>query len=227
MAKLLFQTFPKGDGENIKNFLDTHLINTQLVFDKRSSLSFLRYEAPQIFMLETAVIDRNIVTFVQEIRKAQFNHPIIILGENIQGESKKFIGSKSDGILHLINVPFTESELLSLCKKLLINPSLGAQKFTRYKTDFLLDVEGLHTGELQTSRMINLSKGGAYCEFETAPKFDIGEFLKLTIPADGEFLERTMNGKIVWIKKKSLSNPKPGLGVRFVGMTEFYQSLLG
>ena len=176
-------------------------------------------------MIETLKLDKNLINFVSEIRKSKYSHPIIIVGENIQKQGSRFLGDS--GLVHLLNRPLVNNDLLNLCRKLLRNPAIKSQKHPRYKTSLELDIEGLQSGEVYPTKMKNLSKGGAYVEFDESPKFSPGEFLKLTIPADGEILERTLNGKVVWLQKKSLSNSKPGLGIRFVGADELYRSLLG
>ncbi|MCB0415426.1 MAG: PilZ domain-containing protein [Bdellovibrionales bacterium] len=224
MSKVLYQAKPKGNGEEIKSYLESHLVTTQLSFDKRSSLSFLRYEPPQIFVMEVPKVESNVSYFIDEVRAANFDRPIVLLGGKITTQRNKL--NCDSKLIHFMDLPLNKDLLLSLLRKLLMNPSCTPQRHPRFVTELELDIEAMQTGEVYTSKMVNLSKGGAFCEFQENPKFQAGELIKLNIPSDGNISERTLNGKVVWIQKKSLMNPTPGLGVRFVGVDELYQSLL-
>ena len=99
---------------------------------------------------------------------------------------------------------------------LLITKNIPQQVHPRFITNQKAVIESAYSGDAVTSSMFNLSKGGAYCEFEADESFRIGDVLRIKIQLNDMNLERVMNAKLVWKTRRGSYSGKPGIGVKFI-----------
>ena len=222
MSKVLLFTYAQTNSDSLKTLLEKHYIDVQVTRDKKSTESYLRYESPQLLIMEKKVFENNDLLYIDDLRDKKFDRPILFL----TSEYNNFDPIMKKHRIHFLTTPAVDSELLSLTKKLLSAPSSVPQRFKRHNTNINFDIESMSDGEVTNSIMTNLSKGGLYCTFEDDPKFVKGDLVRINIPLNELKTTRSMTGKIVWQTKKSLSNPKPGLGIQFINAQEMYASLM-
>ena len=222
MSKVLLFSYAQTNSDNLKNLLEKHYVDVQITRDKKSTESYLRYESPQLLIIEKNIFENNDLLYITDLRQKKFDRPILFL----TSEFKNFDPILEKHRIHFLTTPVVNKELLNLTKKLLSAPSSIPQRHARHNTDINFDIESMADGEVTSSKMTNLSKGGLYCVFEDDPKFSKGDLVRINIPLNELNTTRSMTGKIIWKTKKSLSNPNPGLGIQFINAQEMYSSLM-
>jgi len=225
MSTVLLQSFSHGEFGEIKEMLTNHMIDVEATYDKKSTISYLRFETPQLLIIEKRRLEKRDLHYIAEIRNYKYDRPIIIIANETKVSPSLL--SKPGSMIHLVDAPVNEKYFLNLVKKLLIKPSLKAQRFKRHTTNVSLDIESLSNGDMFNSTLVNLSVGGMYCEFNDDPEVKMGDLVRVNFELDEIDKSRTMNGQVVWKTKKSLRNPNPGLGIKFINAQDMYNLLLG
>ena len=128
--------------------------------------------------------------------------------------------------LHVVQEPVEEKTLFGLARKLVVSKNIPQQKFRRFRTNQVAEVEAIMEGDSLSGNMYNLSKGGAYCEFDGPRVFAVGDLVRMKINLADMKSERLMNAKVVWTTVKGRTSGRPGVGMQFVNAQDTYKYLI-
>lgn len=106
--------------------------------------------------------------------------------------------------------------IVGVSKKLLIARSVPQQLHYRFSTNQLTIMEVAQSGAYTMSNMYNLSKGGAYCEYDKDFDLPIGEVVKIRVHLQEVRKERSLPAKVVWKTREGAYSGRYGVGLRFI-----------
>jgi Tfp pilus assembly protein PilZ len=161
---------------------------------------------------------------IQQLKRAHSTFPVLIVASNIDkhfGEQLSFLAD-----VHMLLKPITEKSLIGLIRKLLVAHRVPKQVYQRFNTNQIAQMEALSNGDNILSSMYNLSKGGAYCEYEGQDPISVGDLLRLKVVLDETQKEYTFNAKVVWTTTKGRFTGRFGCGFKFVSAKDTYRSML-
>ncbi len=222
MTKILIQSKDLTEARKISHMLEDYYFSAQVSFGRQSTYNQFVHESPEIFIYCCNTINSLVLDYVVELRNRGFKLPIILVVENV-GSSDKFIKNHSG--VHVIERKYISISLRKLCLKLSEKPKSLSQIFKRYSTDLSLEIENLYDGRGVSSRMINLSLGGAQCLSEKDPKFHEGDLVRLKIKLEEVDRFHNMNAKVVWINEDAVTG-QMGFGLEFISEHDLYTQLI-
>jgi DNA-binding NtrC family response regulator len=223
MAKILILTSQNRDLISLERLFNKHLYETQFAYDRRSSEALLRYEKPNLFIWDTHTFESKNVQYLKNIRNMGYQSPILVMANEINNATENSLLDVKRA--HYTKLPTEPSRLVKLTHKLIMDPNVKKQSHVRFSTDQSLEVEKILTGENYHSDMKNLSKGGAYCEFNTSVQLNKGDLTRLNLSLDNVNNSHKMNAQVVWKEFDSFQQ-KCGIGFRFLSTQDLYKYLM-
>ncbi|MBT4763380.1 MAG: PilZ domain-containing protein [Bdellovibrionaceae bacterium] len=223
MANILIQSAQSRDLHGLERLFNKHLYETQFSYNKRSTEALIRYEKPSLFVWDMHSLNRKVIPFLKNLRNTGFQAPILILANEIDSNIVKEL--KHIDRAHHVKLPTVPNKLIKLTHKLVTNPNIKHQAFTRFDTNQTLDVENILTGENFDSLMKNLSMGGAYCEFDGPVQLNKGDLTRLNLSLDNVKNTHKMNAQVVWKEHDSIQQ-KYCVGFRFLNTQDLYKHLM-
>lgn len=161
---------------------------------------------------------------IQTLRKMGYNYPILYILDQMNPLAEKCFAEEPK--LFYLEKPFEIKMIQGLAKKLLTTRTADRQAFRRYHTNQKAALEAFISGEQFETKMLNLSKGGAYFELMKRPNMNVGELLRMKIQLEQMEKEHQVHGRIVWTTPKGHSGGRYGIGVEFIKSEEIYRHLL-
>jgi response regulator RpfG family c-di-GMP phosphodiesterase len=175
-----------------------------------------------VFDFET--VDEDTLQIVNWLREMDCNFPILMVAKSISREIENQINMLSD--IYVLTDPITEKSIVGLVRKLLVVKKVPKQIYRRFDTNQIAHIEGLSTGDVLMTSMYNLSKGGAYCEFESPTMVAVGDMYRFKVFINDTNSEYTFNAKIIWTTPKGRFSGRFGCGVKFVSAKDAYHELM-
>ncbi len=159
-------------------------------------------------------------TLLRELRNKNYQGPILVCAK---AEVRVIRELRNLREVVFLPKPFETKELLGIARKMLLARNISQQVHRRYLTTQDAEIE--ISGKIMTTRVKNLSKGGAFLEFLSASAPTVGEYV--TVKLELKDLNRVykMPAKIVWTQKHG--NRGLGIGVEFTGQGEVQRSIIG
>jgi Tfp pilus assembly protein PilZ len=221
---LLYSELGQGTspvGDSIERHL-SHAVFT--ANDARSLNNKLRDKVYNLFVIEVGEAAEKTLEFLHDLRREGFTFPIVVVANRASFPMQERFNSIQD--VHLLMRPFHEKNLLGIVRKLLMSKKVPKQMFRRFNTNQIAEVEALNTGSSLLTSMYNLSKGGAYCEFESEDNFTVGDFIRVKVSIPDTNNQYTFNAKVVWTTVKGRFSGRFGCGLRFVTAKDTYRALM-
>jgi Tfp pilus assembly protein PilZ len=225
MQKILLISETAESSDEIKSLIERDL--PYQVFTALDSDSVKVQLESKVFNL--AIVDCQAVTvetlaMISWLKGASYNFPIMVLTDKIQPTLQGKMNLLHD--IHVLLRPALEKSILGLVRKLMVAKRVPKQNFRRFNTNQIAQMEALTTGDSLLTSMYNLSKGGAYCEFEGAAPLTIGDMIRVKVFLNDTNSEYTFNAKIVWTTPKGRFSGRFGCGFKFVSSKDMYKALL-
>lgn len=225
MSKILIQSRTEAQAEELKNCLEKRLSYSVFISNSFAETRKMLDQKPyQLVILDLAEFAQQELQFVQEVRQAGFNYPLLALAE-ILDEAACFQAIDSFKS-YFLQKPTEVKALQGMARKLMVQRTIPHQKHRRYKTDQTAQIESFMTAQSIESKMFNLSLGGAY--FEASKKqanVGIGDLVRLQVPTRHEEQPHQMTGRVVWTTRQGSYAGGYGIGVEFIKGKDFYSHL--
>jgi Tfp pilus assembly protein PilZ len=221
---LLYTEMGKGAspvGESIERQLSHRVFTAN---DKASLNNRLRDKVYNLFIVEVAEANEKTMQFMQELRNEGFHFPILVVASRASFPVQERFNSVPEA--HLLLRPFHEKNLVGIVRKLLVSKRVPKQMFRRFNTNQIAQVEALESGSSLLTSMYNLSKGGAYCEFESDENITVGDFIRVKVSIPDTNNQYTFNAKVVWTTGKGRFSGRFGCGLRFVSAKDTYRAMM-
>lgn len=160
---------------------------------------------------------------IDRLRNVHYSFSIMVVTDEANSTLQKLIGVTE---VHTLTRPVGNRNIVGLARKLLVAKRVPKQVFRRFNTNQIAQIESLDDGENLLTSMYNLSKGGAYCEFESNNLLAVGDVIRLKVFLNDTNREYTFNAKVVWTTAAGRFSGRFGCGFRFVTAKDTHRSLL-
>jgi Tfp pilus assembly protein PilZ len=175
------------------------------------------------------IIDHREVTnatmgLVNWLKHTHYSFPILVVSNTTPPEYANRLNLISD--THTLVRPLLEKSIVGLVRKLLVAKRVPKQLYRRFNTNQIAEVEALQSGDSLFTSMYNLSKGGAYCEFEGGQVLAVGDLIRMKVMLADTNHEYVFNAKVIWTTPQGRFSGRFGCGFRFVSQKDTYRSLL-
>lgn len=229
MSKILVHGLSIDSVESIKRKLDIHVSTATLLssLDLEKTKDIITEQAINLLIYDCENYTTRELQFFKDVRTWGLSFPVLFICSNVLATDLDTL--KSENKPHFLEKNFEDKKLLGVINKLLRVRQIPQQMLQRYPTNQRVVVESLQEGMVIDSSMYNLSKGGAYCEFDPTDEtqVSIGDLVKISVPLSDLSKSHALNAKVVWTTKKGRYSGRHGFGLKFINNEEVYRALLG
>jgi DNA-binding NarL/FixJ family response regulator len=224
MQKILLLTHDHDRGLQLQEVLERQMPFQVQFIDSLQSLSQkIENTVVNLVILDVNVINKEIANFIQEVSYAAYPFNMIVLTDGVAKEFVHAVYNVDD--VHILLRPIVEKNILGLARKLLIAKKIPKQVNRRFNTDQMAEIESLTTGDQLLSNMYNLSRGGAYCEFQKETGLAVGDLIRLKVSNSDKDEVRSVKARVVWTTDRGRYSGRTGCGLRFVTANEVVRNL--
>jgi DNA-binding NtrC family response regulator len=210
---------------NTRNIVEQKLLcHVYQAMSQHDAEIHLENKVFNLAVVDFKVLNKTALEIIHWMQKSQYSFPILVITEKIEVETHMNL-SLLNGIYLLIR-PFSDLALVGLVRKLLSTKKVPKQEFRRFNTNQIIELEALGSGENMMTSMYNLSRGGAYCEFEANTNVSVGDVFRMKVFLTDTQTEYTFNAKIVWTTPSGRFSGRSGCGIKFVNKKDIYRSQL-
>lgn len=225
MQKILLFSDSRASSDGIRRIIEEQLPYKIFCVYKDADLQLLlENKTFSLALVDRAVIDKTIINSIESIKASGQVFPVLIVSNKIQAQVQEQLNLFHD--IHALVRPTADKNILGLVHKLLISRKVPKQNYRRFNTDQIAQMEALASGTQLVTNMYNLSKGGAYCEYDGQPVIAIGDVYRLKVYLSDTNSEYVFNAKVIWTTMKGRSSGRSGCGLKFVSARDTYHSLL-
>ncbi len=188
----------------------------------------LKAQIEQLVFSAVVVVKSNLenddLFLIDRLRNAHYSFSIVVITDTSSSETVQKVKYMSD--VHTLVRPVTNRNVVGLVRKLLVAKRVPKQVFRRFNKNQIAQIESLDDGDNLLTSMYNLSKGGAYCEFESNSLLAVGDVVRLKIFLSDTNSEYTFNAKVIWTTATGRFSGRFGCGFRFIAAKDIHRSLL-
>ena len=229
MNKILIHGLSIEGTERIRKQLELHLPNIMIYTstDLEKTKDIVTEKNFKALIYESENYTKKELNLYKDFRIWGLSFSILFICENVMATDLEIL--KKDNKPHFLNSQYDDKTLVGIVKKLLRTHSIPQQMSTRYHTNQRVLIELIQEGTGIDSSMYNLSKGGAYCEFDPMDNlnFAVGDVVRLSVPLSDLSKNHALNARVVWTTKKGRYSGRQGFGLKFINNDEVYRGLLG
>ena len=229
MSRILIHGLSIESTERIRKKLEMHLTNVHIFTstDLEKTKDIVTEKSLKLLVFEAENYTRNELNLFKDFRLWGLSFSVLFVCENVTTIDLEVM--KKDSKPHFLNSNYDDKTLIGVVKKLLRTSTIPQQMNVRHHTNQMVYVETIQEGTGLDSSMYNLSKGGAYCEFDPLDevKLSVGDLVRLSVPLSDISKNHALNAKVVWTTKKGRYSGRQGFGLKFINNDEVYRSLLG
>lgn len=206
-----------------KTLIEDGKFDAELTNTASEAIEKITRQNIELLIMNLGNFTKNKVQLAQDLRSLGYGFPIMILAHIITTDTHKIISDLSNTVL--LEKPYELKDLTGLSEKLIDGRPVRQRIFRRYYTNETAQLELFKGGQAITSKIRNLSRGGAFIEYK-GPQLALGDVLRLNIDLKQVSRHYEVNAKVVWATQKSPWGDDPGVGVEFIKSKDFYQNLL-
>ncbi|MCB0392538.1 MAG: PilZ domain-containing protein [Bdellovibrionales bacterium] len=229
MLRILIHGLSIESTEKIRQKLEMHLSNVHIYTstDLEKTKDIVTEKSLKILIFESTNYTKNELNLFKDIRLWGLSFSVLFICDNVTAIDLETL--RKDNKPHFLNSEYDDKTLIGVVKKLMRTHNVPQQMSARYHTNQRVYVEAIQDGSGIDSSMYNLSKGGAYCEFDPLDevKISVGDLVRLSVPLSDLSKNHALNAKVVWTTKKGRYSGRQGFGLKFINNDEVYRSLLG
>jgi DNA-binding NarL/FixJ family response regulator len=225
MQKVLIISQSPETSAEIQAMIERHLpYQVFTACEKESVQAQLESKVFNITIVDHPIVDEEALEQIDWLKHTSYTFPILLITNKVMPHLQAKLNLLHD--IHILARPVTEKSVAGLVRKLMMARRVPKQLYRRFNTNQIAEMEALASGDSLLTSMYNLSKGGAYCEFEGASPLTIGDMIRLKVFITDTNSEYTFNAKVVWTTVKGRFSGRFGCGFKFVSSKDAYRSLL-
>ena len=225
MQKILVISESTQVSSDMKRILEEQLPYAVFTaFDIPSARTQLDSKVFNLTVIDQAEVTDNMMKLIDWLRTTSYSFPILIHTEKVPPQLLGKLNLLHD--IHMLIKPTVDKSIIGLVRKLLVAKRVPKQQYRRFNTNQIAQMEALSSGDSLLTSMYNLSKGGAYFEYDGHAPLTIGDLCRVKVFISDTNNEFTFNAKVVWTTPKGRFSGRTGCGIKFVNSKDTYRSLL-
>lgn len=159
------------------------------------------------------------------LRDAGYAGPVLIIAKSIAEGSLRRLRS-IDGVVFL-EKPFEAKDLVGIVHKMLRARAVEQRVHRRFYTDEMAEIVPFGQNLIYSSRVCNMSKGGAFLEFVRAAPLRKGDMVRVKVELKEVNRTYTVPARVVWTGRANDADSNFTAGVEFVGVANVQKSVIG
>lgn len=215
--------------ESLKRKVDIHLPHVAMLtsLDLEKTKDIVTEQALNLLIYECDSYTAKELQLFKDFREWGLSFPVLFVCNNVIATDLDVL--RNENKPHFLEKSHEDKKFIGIVNKLIKSRQIPQQMLQRYPTNQRVMVESIQEGMAIDSSMYNLSKGGAYCEFDPVDEvsFAIGDIVKLSVPLTDLSKSHALSAKVVWTTRKGRYSGRQGLGLKFINNEEVYRALLG
>ncbi len=184
-------------------------------------LALAAHERMSAVVINVPEWNRSEASNLKLLKDAGYDGPVLVTAKSTMGESIKNL--KATDKVVFLEKPFDSKDLQGIVRKIIGARKVSQRIHRRYLTNQSAEVEFYGRDDRLTSRVFNLSKGGAYLEFAADSSLRVGELVRVKMELKDVSRVYTVPSRIVWQQAgmgASEEAPVVGVGVEFLGSAD-------
>jgi len=161
---------------------------------------------------------------VMSLRSAGYSGPVLVTSKIESLEAVRELQNMQNTVF--LEKPFEVRDFQGIIRKFLSDSSVYQRIHRRYNLAMSADVEWVDNRPKASSRVLNLSKGGAFIELQQNSKVKKGDRLKVYIILDEIKKSYAMIARVAWCSNQ-VRNGAYGVGLEFLGKIDLVSGFEG
>ena len=158
------------------------------------------------------------------LRAAGYRGPVLVTAKPSQSPSLRSLRAM-DGVVFL-EKPFITKDVTGILRKMLHARSVAQRVHRRFNTDESAEVMPFGKNDAYETRVVNISKGGAYLEFSNPLPLRSGDMVRVKVELKDVNRTYTVPARIVWTGRAIGGSEGSGAGIQFVGTPDAKKTMI-
>ncbi len=226
MGRVLVFSSANNESELIKQKIDNDVedVIVDVVNSETEMMKFLILNTVNVIVLNFDGLSAKKVQLTRDLRALGNTSALVILTPQVDHPTLKKMEKIYKSVI--IQKPIRRNDLLGILKKFMGDQIVPQRLAERFYTDNPSQIESFGTAAKTNSRMLNLSRTGAYLELNESPKFAVGDLIRLDVELNQLRKTRSVHAKVVWLSPLASTSGGFGTGVHFIPDNQVYRHML-
>ncbi len=159
-----------------------------------------------------------------QLREAGYRGQVLVMAKANATAAVKSLQAM-DGVVFL-EKPFEAKDLIGIVRKMLTERAVAQRVHRRYNTNESAEVELYGRSDRFLTKVHNMSKGGAYLEFQQPTALKVGDMVRVKVELKDVNRIYTMPARVVWTSRAASVRGGIGAGVEFIGTPDVKKTIL-
>lgn len=209
--------------------LRSHLIETRpgltvnTALNMRQGFERLAQQPCELIVTNFDNLGDIVFKHVRNLRSVIDKTPLMVLGKVQNPTLIQQISQISN--THVLDKPCSEKDFKGVAHKIFNEEQVYQRFHRRFATEekAFLEIYGKNI-EAET-RLLNLSKGGAYLEIPARSPIKVGDLLRINVDLKETHSAHRMHGRVVWTRPVQAQPDSLGLGVAFIRAADVFREM--
>lgn len=199
-------------------------VNVEVVLNESDMMKYLVLNTVSVIVLNFDSVTQQKLQLAKDLRTLGNTSAIIVLSPKLDNSLLKKTEKVSKSTV--IQKPVRKNDLIGVIEKYIQEQSVSQRHHERYHTDTPTQIESFGSVTKTPSRMLNVSRTGAYLRCADVPGFAVGDLIRVDVQLLDLKKIRSVHAKVVWISQEGESDNQYGAGVCFIPEREVYRHML-
>lgn len=159
------------------------------------------------------------------LREAGYSGPILVIAKAMAEAAIRQL--RHSATVVFLEKPFETKDLVGIVHKMLMAREVEQRIHRRFNTDEMAEIVPFDQSGIYSSRVCNMSKGGAYLEFFRSAPIRKGDMVRLKVELKEVNRVYTVPAKVVWTGRTNDAGSNFTAGVQFVGAPNVTKNVIG
>ncbi len=226
MGRVLVYSSAGNESELIKQKIDNDIedVIVDVVNNETEMMKFLILNTVNVIVLNFDGLSAKKVQLTRDLRALGNTSALVILTPQMDHPTLKKMEKIYKSVI--VQKPVRRNDLLGVIKKFMYDQIVPQRLAERFYTDNPSQIESFGTAAKTQSRMLNVSRTGAYLECNESPKFAVGDLIRLDVELNQLRKTRSVHAKVVWVAPLSSTSGGFGTGIHFIPDNQVYRHML-
>lgn len=226
MGRVLVYSSAGNESELIKQKIDNDIedVIVDVVNNETEMMKFLILNTVNVIVLNFDGLSAKKVQLTRDLRALGNTSALVILTPQIDHPTLKKMEKIYKSVI--VQKPVRKNDLLGVIRKFMVDQIVPQRLSERFYTDSPSQIESFGTAAKTQTRMLNLSRTGAYLECNESPKFAVGDLIRLDVELNQLRKTRSVHAKVVWVSPLTSTAGGFGTGVHFIPDNQVYRHML-